>query len=316
MDEPDRHYLRDYWKEAPGRARREVLRDFRKEIAWRILELCVLAAALLGPLLWDLVSKGRAVFSSSLWPDLWHGAAFAAGTLALGILVHLLVLTPARIRRDALLKVREAEDEIAGLKIELALRPKPEPPPPVTIAPMVSSDVLNRLREIYEPCRSATALAREYLLLFCLDWYGGPLDKWEQLVARLFLRESALLADSDRSMLKLTEGLAAKGDFEAARFADLMQTLDGMLSQYALLCEYILRAGSLFVGDETHLRSQPPYSQLYQRHLEAVGALRQVRARDDFGELAVQHIKQLKDLLPPPIVQPPPADPPSSTASA
>jgi hypothetical protein len=315
MGEQNQHYLRDYWREAPCHAWRDTWRYFRKEIAWRILELLALVVALFGPLLWDFLTKGGAVFNSTLWPDLWHGAVLSAGVFGLGLLWNLLVLRPARVRRDTLLRVQAAEDKSAGLEIQLALRPKPEPPSPVAVESMVSSDVLNRLREICEPCHSAAAFAREYLLVFCLDWSGGPADRWEPIVARL-LMESAVLAGSLRSLQMLNEKLAVKGDITASQFADLLQTFDGLLSQYARLCEDLLRAGSLFVGGETNLRSQPQYSLLYQRHLEAVAALRQVRARDDFGELAVQHIKQLRDLLPPPIVPLPPAGPPSPTASA
>lgn len=314
MEEQLRHYLRDYLREAFSRACREMYRDFRKEITWRILELLVLVAALLGPLLWDLLTKGRAMFDSALWPDLFHGALISGGVLVLGVLWHLLVLTPARMRRDALLRVQAVEERNAGLEIQLALHPKPEPPPPVAIEPLVSSETLNRLRETYDPCGSAAGFAREYLIGFCLDWSGGPADRWEPIVA-LLLIESRVLADSLWSLQKLNERLAVKGDIAASYFADLLQTFDGLLSQYARLCKDILRAGILFAGGETQLRSQPPYSQLYQRHLEAVGALRRVRPRDDFGELAVKHVKQLQGSLPPPVAPPPPAGPPSSTVS-
>lgn len=123
MDEQEQHYLRDYWKEAPGRARRDVLRYFRKEIAWRVLELVVLVVAFLGPLLWDYVTKGRAVFNSTLWPDLWHGALLSAGVLVLGVLWQLFVVTPARIRREDLSSIKVLKDDSAARRSEIASQP-------------------------------------------------------------------------------------------------------------------------------------------------------------------------------------------------
>ncbi|HVR12005.1 MAG TPA: hypothetical protein VMW75_28440 [Thermoanaerobaculia bacterium] len=301
MDERDKHYLRNYWKEAGRRAYQDA-RHFEPHVWWEIARVVAVL----------MIALALSVAAATVWGHVRAGLLVLALETALILLWYLFILTPARMHRDALLRVREAEDKIFGLEVELALRPKPEPPPPAAIEPTVTSDTLNRLREVYVPFRNAMASAHQLVDQFSQLWHSGSIDDWRPLLSKLLQRY--VLRDSENALERLGGKIAATSDLAMSKFDDLKHDFHAAIDEYRKLGENLVPAGCLFFEARFNLLSRSLYSQLYQKHQKFVEKLREIRLDSDFGELA-GHLDKLERLLPEPVTAPPPGVPPSTKVS-
>ena len=313
MDEQGKHHLRNYWRELRHPAWRGAWAFMRSHVWWALMTLLGGLIVNLGAIGLAYARRQASVPPFSFMRDLLLGALLTGSAMFITWLCHLLIVTPARLNRDMLARAIAAEDENASLRAELARRPNPELPPPAAVEPTVSSDTMNRLREVYLPFRNAWASAHELVDQFSQLWRSGSIDDWRPILGKLL--RSYVLRDSEKALEHLGQEVAVEGDLAVSKFMDLKREFHSAIDEYCNLGNYLVAAGQLFVESAQKLRSHGLYLQLYAKHQRLVSKLQEVRLDSDFGELARQHLDGLEHLLPEPATAPPPGDPPSSKPS-
>jgi hypothetical protein len=327
MEEQSPHYLRDYWRGAPVSACRDMFRYFRKEIAWRILELLVLVVALLGPLLWDFLTEGRSVFNSTLWPDLWRGALISGGVLVIGVLWQLFVVTPARQHRATLARASAAEEDSARLRDELARRPNPEREPAHATAEDAQAKEREQLeqrhqRELERPeIEEVRVVYRQVLGRAVVRACETAIDEF--LLARAHGNRAYMLIRSllnayivppcrhARARLKSDLSPQAVVPLEIVVF-----DLQSLLTEYGVLIRNLEEAALAILGPQDLYQSEGYGGSegtlgLYQVHRALLQGMDELCHRTAF-ESVRPALTPLYDRF---TVPPLPADPPSSTPS-
>lgn len=170
--------------------------------------------------------------------------------------------------------------------------------------PLVNIDSMERLREIYRPCRHAFVYA------------------YEHFIADIQLRAEA---SSDRAKMLLFQNVQRYdiGDFyqhcEAVRaqmevqqptqkdFQNLLSSFKALTKKYHGILGWLREAGNMLFENDEYLASSG-YRELYERHQKYVAALESIKGRQDIGIVA-HYVKRFNDLLPDQPITPPVPDP-------
>jgi hypothetical protein len=251
-------YLWKYWKEAPGRASRDAWNFMREHVGWEL-------ALLLGTPAVKIFYFGF----SGLLHELIFGLLFAGAAALLIWLFHLLILTPARIRRDAL----------AGIEL-------PE-------EPMASQVSVEHLHIIWNCYKEAIRTAHRFLGEICL----GDKETEERrhlcdLIVELILPQ---IKESDAFDATLNSGTK----FSVRQLDDLRKFFfQGVLPVYSRFVNTIEREGRLLWKDRQTSFSRY-YSDLLRQNAKCVERLEERETLPDFPEIS-QHLRTIRQLLPKP----------------
>jgi hypothetical protein len=293
MDERTQGYLKDYWKEV-GRSAWWAARHFESHVWWEIFKLITL-------LLVALVAPSVAAVAG----DVRAGIAVLAVEMVLIILWYLLVVTPPRLHRDAVLKTQAAEEENANLQAELARRPKREEPAAVAAQPQAREESIELFRQVYfNHFLPAIDCACSYLRKICALASSEPgtapvmAALLDEFILEPFSREKDIFSPA--------VGTALPGKLSLLAFGDLQANFETLTWRYNSVVKWIRFTGGDILG--IHWLESAEYRELYLRHEKFADKLRDIKIRNDLRR-TTSYLETIEHQL----AAPPPADPPSST---
>jgi hypothetical protein len=295
MGERTHGYLKDYWKEV-GRSAWWAARHFESHVWWEIGKLMAL-------LLVALVAPSVAAVAG----DPWAGIEVLAVEIALIILWYLLVVTPPRLHRAAVLKTQAAEEENANLRAELASRPKREEPAPAAAQPPAREDSVELFRQVhFNHFLPAIDCAGSYLRKICelASSKQGTAPVMAALLDEFILGPFS----QERDIFSRAVATALPGKVSHRAFGDLQISFETLTWRYNSVVKWIRFTGGDILGIQW--LESAGYQELYRCHKKFVDELRDVKIRDDLKR-TTSYLETIEQQLP----APPRADPPSSKAS-
>jgi hypothetical protein len=169
-------YIGRYWRKAPGRATRGAWEFVQFRVAWGSAVLVVTVS-----IAWNVLHLG----TIAIWHELWVGLRNMAGGSLLVWLWHLLIVTPARIKRDLALQEKRAklDQPETALDFEVSLEDLSK------LGDLAARDLLT----------AGIGLGRKYAVLRVANKGGANLTA---VVARCVREESIRCAWSDGVQLE------------------------------------------------------------------------------------------------------------------
>ena len=192
-------------------------------------------------------------------------------------------------------------------RIEAARQSREEPvsqsEPTAELETLVPAESVERLREVYKYWAVCFDLAFSFLderLCRTSSFWVGERENFERntLIARLIGQYLLPPLAADKN--KLDHMLAsAKGAISRSDFATLTEQFGLVVNVgYKSLCEWIITAGGVLVGDKLYFAER--YATLYESHRMAVRDLDRAGGRQDLKDIA-HFVEKLAVLLPAPL---------------
>ncbi|HLX06978.1 MAG TPA: hypothetical protein VKY89_03850 [Thermoanaerobaculia bacterium] len=295
MGERTQGYLKDYWKEV-SRSAWWAARHFESHVWWEIGKLMtLLLVALVAPSVAAVAGDPRA------------GLEVLAVEIALIILWYLLIVTPPRLHRAAVLKAREAAEENANLHAELARRPKREESAPAAAQPLAREDSVELFRQVFfnhflPAIDCAGSCLRKIIALARSE--HGTAPAMAALLDEFILERFS----QERDIFSRAAGAALPGKLSLLAFGELQANFETLTWRYNSVVKWIRITSGDILGVQWIESAE--YRELYSRHKKFVDELRDIKIRNDLKR-TTSYLETIEQQL----AAPPPANPPSPTVS-